>query len=479
MKNGIGELRGQSERALGLLASWVAGRSVGVVVSDRLRSRAVLAMEQRLLFLDPARCGLQDLVLLAPLVRHRRVVKERFRRSAVPAETVERWVERSRATLARRSPGLGRFLDDRLGAEATSAGEAEPRATVTWREVALERLSQLSGLPDGFVGLTDVDLDGIEQDLDGIAERLAAAEGDLRFTPELREMPSFEIPGHLHVHDASTRWDAVLETIRSVERPARDIERCYRAKASGVAPARTRRRRPFGSRLDAQRLHAAHVAARHGRPAAVFAPSPREDDGVFRPEQHMVLIGVDLRCLRRDESRRATFRMNLLFMLVRAYERLGIDQIVMTFCDRIISLPDGRDVYLHMPILLKDVDEPIDRRVWMRLDRAWQRHTALPARSSSFQPIQVRTLLDRLRESPRAGSYRFFGLDYFSLDHLHPSESRGEYFSRVAHAVDAELATARRDLPGEWSYATYLPKAVTDRAPKGSIVRDLGFPGDV
>lgn len=470
-----------SDRALSMIASAVHGAPVTVVRSSRCRAPAALAMDGRTLFLDGERLGPYDLLVLAGLFRHRRECSSRASVAATSPENVARWLEAESAHVLRRFPGaanlkgLYRRVADTTIPAGMPAVEGGSLPEVTWHDVTLRPLDaeQLARAGLGALSVRGLGLLGADDDLARIAEAIVAGKLPVKEHPALTELPYVEVPLRLEVPATpEERRPVDVERLREIDEGARGIVKCIQEKLQGLHEQRVPMPRTLGTRLHPGRLHDAFLANRTGAPAHIFRRPPAETDAVFRPDRHLAVMGFDVHSLHAAIKRHGRLSLNFIRMLVRVYEMLEIESVVVTFSDQVLDLPDGRRVYLHMPHVAKALDEPFGPRVWSRLEAAWSAPRGTE-NAACFVPLQLATM-ERLSRGPvQENQPRYLKLDYYSLDGLPPPHADDATLERVADATERVLKRFRDETASEVDLGVFLPKALIRRAAKGSIVSTL------
>lgn len=75
-------LRSLSKKSLEIIASYAAGRKIEVYLSERLADPAVFELDSGTVYLDPARCGLYDALLLSRMSNHGKGIQRFYTNSA-------------------------------------------------------------------------------------------------------------------------------------------------------------------------------------------------------------------------------------------------------------------------------------------------------------------------------------------------------------------------------------------------------------
>jgi hypothetical protein len=476
-----------TERMLSLLATAVCRSPVTVVTSSRIVAPGCASMKRRTIWVDPARVGPYDVVLLAGLLRERRGGRAFASGEGPSLRARRRRVERARRVLESEYPAL-RGLDgiwrarrnDELGeheAPSGARGPLVPAPEIVWDAPTMRGLDAAGG--DLAAKLVPGEsLHGIEGDLARVAEGIASGRIPTKTHPALPEMPYVVVPLSLRMHDvARETTDEERQIRRDVDRMAQGIVTCYENKTKGTHLARVRPPRSSGSRLDSRRLHEVAVAMRTGRPARPFSRPPREVQTMFRPEQHYGLLGFDALSLHAAVSRHGRLSVNLLRVFTRCFEMMEIDCVVVAFRDRVLDLPDGRRCYLHVPCVAKAIDEPFSDAVWQRLQALW----APPAGAGTpacFVPLHIETMAEHAREATASSERRFLALQYMSVSGMPTAIETYAHRSGAAASIDRALTALRADVEAEWDFSLFIPHALIAAAPPGGTVAsacDLGI----
>jgi hypothetical protein len=456
----------RSERTLSLFATAVCGAPVTVVASERLVAPACASVARRTLWIDPERVGPYDLVLLAAMLRPRRGLR-RFLPTDSPwgrrrvLRDTRAQVEREYASV-RRLPGRWRdeVPDDELP-ELSADGPS-------MRGVEF-------GPGTSSVGATLVPgerIRGVEEDLGRLAAAVVAGHVPTRAHPGLPGLRYVEMPLRLRTHDLPLEeTDAEREARRRADEGARGIVGCYENKTQGMQPTRVRPPRATGTRLDPRRLHEVATSLRTGTVARAFSRPPREVQTRFRPEQHYATLGFDAPSLVRAVGRRTSVNTNLLRVFVRCFELMEIDCVVVAFRDRVLPLPDGSSVYVHVPCVAKEADEPFAPAVWQRLEALWE-PPAGGGEPACCVPLQLETLARHARDADALRSRRFLTLQYMTLSGLPASLDVAPRRAAAAAASDDVLRRLVEEVEGEWSVSLFVPQALIDEAPPGGHVTD-------
>lgn len=481
----LSDLERFSDRALSMIASAIHGAPVTVVRSSRCRAPAALAMEGRALFLDLKRLGLYDLLVLAGLFRHRRECSPLHGAPKASAEQVACWLKAENGEVLRRFPRAetleGRYRQGPLApnsAESTGM-DRESLPEVAWADVTTAPLDTdrlgLAGL--AALGVKGVRTTSADDDLTRLAEAIVQGKLPVHAHPAVPALPYAEVQVRLETPaapDEKTPEEAALE--RRIDAGARGIATCMQENLQGLQEERVRLRRSFGSRMDPSRLHDALVARKTGQPARVFRRRPVETDAVFRPDRHLAVLGFDVHSLHAAANRHGRVSLNLIRMLVRVYEMLEIECVVVTFRDQVLTLPDGRSVYLHMPHVAKALDEPFGPKVWSRLEAAWAPRTETGA-AACLVPLQLATLERHARSAIQENQPRYLRFDYYTAEGLPAPHEDHTTQRRLCDATERVLKRVRDETAPEVALGVFLPSALIRHA-TGTIVgglSDLGI----
>lgn len=455
-----------NERTLSLLATAVCGSPVTVVTSSRTEAPGCASLRRRTIWIDPERVGPYDVVLLAGLLRKRRGGRVFAARGGRSRRARTRLIDRTRRSLEAEYPALA-GLDGLWRTDVPDGGRPE----LVWDAPRMRGLETGGGELSAKL-VPGEELAGVEGDLDRLADGIASGRVPTRSHPALPEMPYVVLPLSLRMNDHPREvTDAEREVRREVDRMAQGIVTCYENKTQGVHAARIRPPRASGSRLDPRRLHEVAVALRTGGAARPFARPPIEVQATFRPEQHYGVLGFDAASLHAAVSRRGRLSVNLLRVFARCFEMMEIDCVVVAFRDRVLDLPDGRRVYLHVPCVAKAHDEPFSDAVWQRLQALWSPMTGAGA-SACFAPLQVETLARHAREATIGDDRRWATLEYMTLAGMPSDVETFAHTAASAAAADRALVSLRDEIPAEWSFSLFVPQALSRAAPRGGILAD-------
>jgi len=280
-------------------------------------------------------------------------------------------------------------------------------------------------------------------------------------------------------------------TISSSESPGADFERleamlaenedtqryvmnCYQKKSEGLTENQwAPRRRHTGTRLDTTRLAQAAASSRGGDAPRVFRRRHADYQPIFNPKDHLVVCGFDVHSFEKNLSPRAC-NPTMPAVTGNVFRRLGVDMAMTAFIDRIVKLGDGREVYIHTPVVIKAFDEGFESTYFNRMasfvfGRLCQTcaHGNMPA---AFAPLQLESLRAISQQVSKRFEHLVTAMVYFNAigmvhagrEHSSPAVNR-----RTAALVDALLDQMRGiDLAGRRLDAEfmYMPAAIVAAA---------------
>ena len=373
-------LQHYSPQALELLASRLAGRSVELLFLPQAKPGLTVLLGAGCLVLEPERSGLYDLVLGAHLLRFCSEARQWKDSRQVPNGVVRRWVAEARARIARRFPNAlrrcgGLFHPAIPGAELPlCTWRRVPWKPETYRPAAGEQLKPV--VPSRGMWVPGLEVDASPQEIyEALVEAIQSGQLVPQHFPELRNLPVYTLPGRV---SAMARWDRerLERTVRQREKYIRMFIDCFTRTATNQAQVEANwLRYTQGSTLDGARLAEAALCLRTGTPARVFRRKQHwHTDALFRPEQHFMLRVTAMAF--QDEEGEAHVPEEAIYAEV--FRRLGVRYAVVALADQVLVLPDGKPIYLHMPVILKHPDEPFSDRVYRRLWNAASITPTLP-----------------------------------------------------------------------------------------------------
>lgn len=449
-------VQGSSDRFLRMVATMVCGRPADVILSERLKYPAALAAEDRKIFLDPCLCGMYDLFVLARLLSYRSEIKQE--NEYVPDGQVRQWIKAQRKLLRTRYPRLEAVLSGILHpAHGALRDSALPR--LAWKQVEYNQLPD-----DAFVGsrvheITGVDLQGIENDFLKLQSAIENGSYPIEQDPDLPEMPVARLSTKLTPSRGKSELLEAYDHKFGMKQFVSIYQNCYLARTQGAEDLSSApRHRRYGLHLDANRLHDAVVAEKSGYQLPVFRTPRRERLANFRPEQHLSVLAVDINSLRRGSIDDPAVSVVFLLVMVKFFESMGVDFIVLSFKDRVLHLANGRDVYLHVPLVIKGVDEEMSE-AWPRIDMAWQYHLT-QGELSSFHPLQLKTIAEHIDHAAQNRRYKFYDLLYFNFHGLGGSYHTPATALRAAQAMSRICDELEERHLGHWYYFGVVERRV-------------------
>lgn len=454
-----------SPRGLSLVASYFAGQPTRVILSRRLEEPFVLEAERRNLYLDEDTGGLYDLILMARLMRRRPLLRAYHQSDVDAAPTdaqVDRWLAAERRLLEGRYPGIGAL------AGALARPDA-PRPRLVWRGVRFRELeaSDLAGLASGELAaaeLLDTELSA-GGDLRALHEAIARGDFATEPLPGLPEVELAAVPLRISVMSRPfDLWEDESARSPSLRQALDGAVRCFQQRKRSAAFDRPRLARGArGLRLDHGRLYQAALAGRTGRPPRVFRRPFRELNEDFDPRRSLVVLAFDANALASAPGARSLSKYYVLIW-AKACAEAGISFIIEAYRDRLLTLPGGRRVYLHMPSVVKELDEPLGSAAWARLDALFRSADPSPE-AGAYHPVQLRSLAVRLGRALEERPFKTIDLSYLSPRGL---ELRPADEERAASALERQLKAIQELRPAaDWTLSGWIPPALKSRLESG------------
>ncbi len=474
-------------RELGLFATAFGGcpGSIAVVRSRRAEHPLTVALESRTVVVNPARCGLYDIVLGARLMKFRPKLRKGprnvRRHDRWLAREIGPWVAEVREELAGRYRGIDRLR----GRYATGDLDHEIRLVnrdVSWLPSSEHDFTPTSG--DGScscVAIQGIEISGCHGDFDDL--RAAIEKGAIATStlPHLPELPYVVIPLTLAVTQ-SARF--IIDWERNLSDPENremvdELVRCHLRKAEVRQERRHQGvRKHLGSRLDDSRLVEAVVGSRVGRVPPLFRTTRSLVEPVYDPAQHLAVLQFDMNDLKRaswTEDREYVLRF--LATLLRTMEVLGADTIVQANADRIVTLPDGRHVCLHFKTCLKDWHEPWDDTFKNRLAMVISHGIDFPGIPTCWHPLGIRDIADAFAEVSRQVDHSFRQLVWWarrSMNGDFEELTTASFVERSAEFVDRVVDDMEQTHDGMLDHAaSYLPEELRDAGRPGGYLQSV------
>lgn len=439
-------------RLLNLIASMLAGREVVVICTERAARHVTGAFEHVNLILHPYRAGLRDLFVTAKVLSHRAVLR---RRSAQQAERI----------LAKLGPKLVREAYWALKAEYPKLDQLPGRFEIdrpetwphlSWSSVTWDPAAETScGRGTSLLHAPSVEIVGGDDDFAQLIAALQDGSFPLEHWLALREMPIARVP--IKNSTAVTPGAKYERYHNEIERLAKDgllekLKSCYLRKAESAQFQGFRgRERKHGTILNLNRLAQVAVARRSGIEPRLFKDRTRTYQPIFQAEIHLVCVAVDLNGFRNGTLDDPAFSYRVLGLLVRMYDELGVNLVVLGFLDHVLRLDGGRSIYLHAPCVLKSVQEPVSGAFFNRLVSMIEEPPVIPAAEPAcFVPLAMRTILETLRSSDHElGSDRSYHTVCLAAKRgMPPPLNQESFWSRTAQALDRLLDDYDREFPG-------------------------------
>ena len=462
MHTTVGQL---SEKTMSAFASAIYGAECRVVLSDRLEASASVAFDARLIAMH-SNCSVYDLLCLTCLLReYRGRVRTEYSEKRLPKSMIRSWLKKTQAVVENRWPGLtaawqgGHFHPD---SKSQKNQRTSTVPQLSWKQLTLKPLSGSDILFGGE--FTDLGASGgieIVGDSDDLAFLLGALEAGrfpMSSRPELPGIPVVTIPLKLAVQMLDKdpdflRWNSG----GSLTKLGSDAAKCMSKKFSGLIEYRSERlHRRTGKRLDSMRLHQAFVASKTGTEARVFRDPMVSPSAVFTGTDHVWTIAFDGNSDAVDSSpgsMKPRTNSTAMEIMSGAARTLRVRTQIWAFYDRFVTLSSGQSVYLHIPMQIKDFDEPFDNNFWQKLFVATRRAFELPGTRclsipAAFQTSIMRTVDHVTSKRTHAGIFGFFpvGMEHVLDDNYEnfvPASRRElqQQRNRLAMAADIDWMT--------------------------------------
>ena len=476
-----------SPRTLNLLGSIFADADVRIVLSARASHPATVVLESWTVVLDPARTGLFDLALGARLLGHRPLRK----RGPKDPARLDRWLTRAarrlvgetRTQLIRDFPGI-----TRLGGRYRGADYDDLHMTarsVVWDPLRPPLGTPLDGI--GLASLPEMEITGADDDFAWLTEALAAGSVPLRTLPGLEDLPYVTVPFRLAMGEGpGATAELFEEMLRSeeVKEIVAGLKGCYRRKSEV-----RQERRPVGRRtlqgvsLDTNRLVEAVVGRRVGLNPPLFRRRGSTVEPVFDPREHLATVAFDLgdvglsRDWRDHNARSGVHRF--LAAVLTTYQELDVDCAVLGFADRLITLPDGRVVCIHLSATLKRADEPFDAAFFSRLASVLSQPPTLPGEPSCFHPLAMRDVTQMLDGEARQRDHSYRSVLWWArrgASDAYPAFGSTDFLLRTADYIDNEVEELGRRLSGTLDMqACFVPYELRSHGRPGRFLQSLPY----
>lgn len=473
-------------RTLRALARSYCGFDVRVEVSARLTEPLTVLFASNAVMLNPQLAGLYDLFLGCAMLRKGDIIRRDLMDDLPVSKMLRRLVMlKARHDVRFRLPGAQRKLVGHFHPEGSGAWAPE----CAWDQASWETFSTGSG---GFVDnsqvtwTTAVDMTTCYNDWEAFRQLLVEDRIPLRQIPVLRELPVAELPIKLGtIPPLPEDWTVDRKLAPWHRELRREYMECHVRRATNeVFRIPELLRSAYGGELDTSRLVEAKLAAVTHSSARVFRRRAVQTEPTFRAHDHLVVHGLDLNSVfpggfffggRLSDE--------VAYMAYDAFRRLGVDLGLIMFADQIISLPDGRHVYVHIPIVIKDPMEPFTQDVWARahalLDAPIFRF--LDAIPVCFPPFALDTMYKMLRRTEK-DRHHFNRLMHFIGSTPMPEHRELKFFrqshflSRVTDHMDEQILKMNNELQGfrgaseRLGGSLWIPSEISAHARPGGIV---------
>ncbi len=469
-------LEAYGTRTLTLFASLVAGQSVTIVLSKRIRRPAVVAYRGWTILLDPDVAGLLDLCLAARLLGHRAEAREHLGQGArAPSGWVRACVREALTGLRQEYPGI----DALPGAFRPSARATWPELVwqdVRWRPLGPGAGQEWSGTQ--MAAFPTFEVTGAGNDFRHLLRALREGRIATQRLPELPELEFVHVPFAIPVGgDRGPRYEEHERVAKRNRQYVAALRRCY------IRKARSRNPRPFdelprpvGVTLDDSRLAEVAAARQAGYPPAVFRRRRTEYEPIFDPKDHCLILGFDLNGLHPGRRSDDGIGGHALLLFLETYRTLGVDLIVLGFAGRLLQLPGGRQVYLHSVCKLKDFGEKPDGTLDNRFAFAIEHRLRLPGTPCTFHPLLLHTVEEEFRQVARVRQHGYRSIFLAARGGM-PDSSRFQgdaFLSRVAAACDGRFKRMQRSYRGILDAIFMLPDDLRARGVRGGLVANGG-----
>jgi len=450
-----------SGRVLEIVAAFIAERPVRVALSNQVKSLAAVQLKTDTIMLHPL-CGLYDLCLCGQVLADR----PRVSRDEQPASPSVR----SRAASAARRKLAARFGDvEQFDGVFHPTKPLSLSPALSWEAVQMKSRPLPEGLlrNHGMESVLELEaIGGVQLQFDGastmeeLLKQLLAGKLPLEKWTGLPEAEILTVP--VRVQETAgfpVLWEKIEMIIAGIRKHVNEYAECYRrSSVTRTADPRPRFSADRG-RLDGSRLARAMAEMKAGQRPKPFSRPCIEWQQVFRPEQHLIAIGIDIYSLGGEGNSRA-----LPLALLQATQDLGVDSMIYAFEDFLLPLAADRWCYLHMPHIIKTARDPFEPTVWRKLERLmFRRREADDAEKTAAAccpQLQMRTLTRALTEHGIDDGYRNFGLFYTAgRDFKEPPVNRyGNQYQRIARSVDEQIKRCKDKLGGDWHFVLSLPE---------------------
>jgi hypothetical protein len=449
-----------SERVMERLAYMICGFPIRIFASNRIRNAAAIQCRSKTVILQP-HCGIYDILICAAMLR---VARKSCRWKRAPKGMTMFWFREARTSLETQFSNLD-AADGVL-----RAMRKDCLVDVHAGEIELAPLKTLPGLGGSHwsgVIVPDLGLINEEAELRDLAEAIEKQQLPLQHREEMPNHPVATLPMSLkELDDHPTTLDAaaILQEPH-VRKYLEQFKHCYMRSSEGLE-RRRRLPRASGVRLDPSRLATAAAAIAGRQPPKVFRPKLMNITKAFCGDEHLVVYGLDLNSFRRSTIGDPVPNRKIAVAELSAIMDLGLHFVAIAFADRLVPLRDGRIVYLHVPILLKDASDPADFGLWRRIERLLFTESDDSPHSASLQSLHTETMcrhLDRGVETVPAHNLGFFYISTFHKPDV--------LYSSVAKVMDHAIQKmAERHEHTRWHHYLLLSKQLVGAGRRGGWV---------
>jgi hypothetical protein len=470
-------LRECSDRLLNLIAGIFCNDSDATVVcSERLCGHCTVSMGSRTIFLDPSHAGLRDLLVGARVLNSRSRAERSWKGRGISPRNARRWVRRAAESLTRDFPNYTSL------AGVFRWGDLDTWPDVAWNDVDLKPLDTLYGNVacrfDGNVrSLPGINMTGNEEDFAWMLDALASGRLPTEQFLPLRELPVATVRMNLTPTGKTQgpAWDDYQDNVSSFKGTISSMMRCFLRKAEADhAMLVGSRRRKAGIHIDSRRLVSAALAHLTGIEPAVFFDRERTRSQVFDPSRYLSIMAVDANSLRRGPLDDPAFSRRALATFVEVHKNMGVDFVLLSFSDQIVTLPDGRRVYVHVPCLIHDIGDRFGEAFYKRLVQLLEAPPMVPGEPACFAPLVLRTVGRWFETIARTDDHSYRRLVLAITRGMPRDDQRfaaDDFLSRTADTVDSQLRKMKSDFEGVFDHqAIYLPRDVRRFARAGGPV---------
>ncbi|NUM37464.1 MAG: hypothetical protein HUU50_23255 [Candidatus Brocadiae bacterium] len=470
--NNIPALISISNNTLNMIASWISGQATEVFLSTRIQSQATVAAQSRTIFLNPYICGLYDLILLSRLLRHRRMIGnlvDHEEEKKVPENQIIEWMKKEQKALDTMFPFIHRLPG------VFHPGIELNLPDIIWKKLSLRSLTKedLLSLNKGNLrGIHFQNIDILNHDSDLNLLMDCIQDGSLQ--PELLEgfpsMGIYTLPLRINAGEALPDYWETFSRRYFLQKTLQDIVSCHKKQLEGSDKGiRCKLHKSFGIYLDSSRLHHAAVAQKCGISMPVFKANNKNKLRLYNSNEHLGILALDINSLKKGGIQSPSVNIILLCLLAKMLDELKADFVVLAFRDQEFFYEREDSIsfhYFHMPLILKDIDEPFDGRIWARFDWANKKAQSDSPGASCLPMLQLKTISEIIKKTTEKKYYRFFDLYYFGAKDV--SDTYGyrndDSIAKIAQESEKILSQMVEENHGEWSFTGYLPSLLKELA---------------